>query len=238
MGLKLNLGAGKVIFPLTDREHVPWPEHLNPLPDSVFEPGWVNVDKYPNPGIQEVIDLFRFPWIRSSNGNPWNADSVHEIHASHIVEHIPHQVSAADGLPPALRHQFVKQTEHLDGFFVFFAECWRILKPDGLVYVRCPWGPGVPGMADPSHTRYLIPGSFSYLANDNSDAPFDYHLPLRFALAEPVVLRLHEPHASQVAKMELAEAEQLVYMHFNVADEIRVVLRAVKDEGESHEPPP
>src|SRR5690349_4828657 len=123
--MKLHLGAGRVIFPANPEQP---PAHLMPLPDSAFEPGWVNVDHIQLPGIQECVDLFKFPWVRSSTGAPWNDDSADEIYCSHLVEHIPHQVGVVPNLPPALAREYREMADSLDGWFMFFFECWRILK--------------------------------------------------------------------------------------------------------------
>src|SRR3990167_6191442 len=120
--LKLNLGAGNIIFPLTreqvdaQREGLPeWAYHIVPLHDSAFKPGLCNVDKYLNPGIDERVNLFRFPWIQSSNGQPWLDNSVDEIFCSHLIEHIPHEVKMQNRAPLNWRNQYEDLCENLDG---------------------------------------------------------------------------------------------------------------------------
>ena len=225
--MKLNLGCGRATFPL-DREKPAFADHLKPFFDVQFEPGWINVDKFGMPGVDESIDLFKFPWIRSSNGNPFNDDSADTIFISHLVEHVPHQVSCAVNLPPAMAARARKLVDELDGFFVFFAECWRVLKPGGLVYVHTPWPISTPGVADPSHTRQVFPASYGYLAGDNPEAPFDYHLPLRFELAQPLTMRY-----TNTDRMEPDWNERQLFSYalntWDAADELRVVLRAVKE---------
>jgi len=44
------------------------------------EEGVVNVDIIASPGIDEIVDLNKFPW-------KWKDNSVDGIHASHILEH-------------------------------------------------------------------------------------------------------------------------------------------------------
>jgi len=63
--IKLNLGCGRFPFPL-DREHIPNPEHLNDLPNAVFEPGWINVDKFAFDGVTSA-NLFCVPWPLEDN---------------------------------------------------------------------------------------------------------------------------------------------------------------------------
>ncbi len=57
-GLRLNLGCGKATLP-----------------------GWVNVDQFPGPGIDMTLDLGVRPW-------PWATDSVDEIRAHALLEHL------------------------------------------------------------------------------------------------------------------------------------------------------
>ena len=228
--MKLNLGCGRVIFPLERGAPSPYPAHLDPLPDICYEPGWINVDRFSMAGVNEQIDLFAFPWLRSSNGSPWNDDAADAIYCSHLVEHVPHQVRLARALPARWHRLYDERVQNLDGWFVFFAECWRILKPDGLLYVRAPFAASNAALSAPTHTRYVTPGTFSYLTGDNPDAPFDYHAPLKFEQAEPVLLRFTEGNAEIIQAMPHALAEKMIYRYFNVADEIRIVLRAVKGD--------
>ena len=133
-------------------------------------------------------------------------------------------------MPVGWRKDYDAMVSTLDGWFVFFAECWRLLKSGGLLYVRAPFATSNAALSDPTHTRYVTPGSFSYLNGDNPDAPFDYHVPLKFEQTEPVLLRFTEGNAEIIQTMPPALAEKMVYRYFNVADEIRIVLRAVKEE--------
>jgi SAM-dependent methyltransferase len=57
----LNLGAGKKLIK-----------------------GAVNCDVTPYPGIDQIVDLNKFPW-------PWEDGSIDGIHASHVIEHFPDQ---------------------------------------------------------------------------------------------------------------------------------------------------
>ena len=46
-----------------------------------IRPGYVNLDYLPQPGVDLVHDLNRFPW-------PLEAESVEDIYASHVLEHV------------------------------------------------------------------------------------------------------------------------------------------------------
>lgn len=225
--MRLNLGCGVYPFPYI-RDAVPNPVWNEPLPDEAFEPGWVNVDKHLAPGVNEKIDLFKFPWVRSSNGSPFNDDTFDYIWAAHIIEHIPHVVSVAPGLPGALSTQYRTMTEDLDGFFCFFAECWRVLKPDGLMHIRFPYGASYQALSDPTHTRYLTPLSFSYLAAKEATTPFDYNVPCHFEVDGPYDFRLQGHWRTDLLIYSEEHRETLMRENYNAVNEVRLTLRAVK----------
>ena len=223
--MKLHLGAGRVILPVTKETE---PVHLAPMPPACFEEGWVNVDKYKNSGIEETVDLFKFPWIRSTNGMPFLDDSVDEIYTSHLVEHIPHEVRVSSPVPMGWAKRYSELCEEYDGWFVFFAECWRVLKPDGLIHVVAPYAMSAAAIHDPTHTRLVTPASFGYLKDTASDAPFDYHIPCHFEPVDSPMMRYTSQWVKQVQGMTSDETSVLARTYFGVCDEVRVTMRAVK----------
>lgn len=68
---------------------------------------------------------------------PLKNESVDEIYACHVLEHI---------------HDIVKAMN----------EAWRVLKPNGRFNIRVPLFPTVGSIADPSHVRYFIVPTFDY----------------------------------------------------------------------------
>lgn len=224
--MKLHLGAGRIILPVASDKQ---PAHLHPMPPACFEGGWVNIDKFAGVGIQEEIDLFQFPWIRSSNDTPFNPSSIDEIYATHFVEHIPHQVSVSKMIPLNWRKQYLEAAANLDGWFMFFRECHRILKPDGLIYIICPYALSFAAITDPSHTRMITPNSFDYLV-PNPNAPFDYHADCHFVRVGAPDLRYTSDWLEESKKegMTVEAMMSRAITYFNVCDEIRVTLRAVK----------
>jgi hypothetical protein len=60
----------------------------------------------------------------------------------------------------------------IDGWYAFFAEAHRVLKPNGVIMVMAPQAFSAAGVNDPTHHRLLTPGTFSYF-QPNPKAPFD-----------------------------------------------------------------
>ena len=182
-GQCLNLGSGKLLHRSTEQQR------------------WINTDIAPLPGVQ-VVDAFRYPWL-------WDNDSFDRITASHLAEHIPHQPAveqqAGDALFDALQASgYVRRLAELDGFFAFFAEAWRVLKPGGEIDIVCPYGLSFGAIQDPTHTRSIVPATVDYLAwTENGN--FDYGLPFRYesvslgfgGLSPRYQSLLAEPDASQ-----------------------------------------
>lgn len=58
--------------------------------------------------------------------------------------------------------------EHLDSFYAFFDECWRILKPGGTVEVIVPRYDHINVAIDPTHKRGYHMQSFDFLDPDTA----------------------------------------------------------------------
>jgi len=107
---KLNLGCGKVI-----------------------RDGWVNHDIMPGPGVDVIYDLETC----GIEPFPLPDDSVDEIHAAHLIEHI-------------------------DRLLPFMQEMWRIAKNDCRFELKLPFGATDMAWADPTHKRPFFIRSFDY----------------------------------------------------------------------------
>lgn len=221
---RLNLGCGKVIFPWTaEKEATRHP--LLGLPASAYEPDWRNVDALSMPGVDDIVDLFAYPW-------PWDDNSVDEIWASHLIEHIPHhpKFSFRVGVPlKAERIDFERSRwdclKTLDGFYAFFAEVWRVLKPGAIIGIAAPYAKCDGALFDPQHTRFIHESTFHYLGNGGNNSPtYDYKIPCSFEAVANPVYRINPPFD----QLKPAELDWALSTAWNVAAEIRVDLRAVK----------
>ena len=75
---------------------------------------------------------------------PFQSDSVDEIHAYEVFEHLGDQGDWR-------------------AFFAQFAECWRLLKPGGLLVGTCPTPDSPWAWGDPSHRRLISRESLTFL---------------------------------------------------------------------------
>lgn len=106
------------------------------------------------------VDLFRFPW-------PFADNSVDELHASHLLEHIPaREVAAHDivALPLVEHREACERFVGQDMLFAFMDECYRILKPDAWMTVIVPSGRSNRAFWDPTHRRFFMQETFLYFA--------------------------------------------------------------------------
>lgn len=116
------------------------------LYESPFEPGTIHVDKNPDVGPDLVRDLNEgLPMGMDRNGkwvDFWN--SVDEIHAYHLVEHIGVMGDTTV-------------------WFRFWRSCWNSLKPGGKMYVIAPYYLHEDAVGDPTHTRLIGRQTFVFL---------------------------------------------------------------------------
>src|SRR5688572_6772440 len=68
----LNLGCGRIILP------APRPAHHALIDAAIYDyPYWHNVDRNQQPGVNQVLDLFQYPW-------PLESDAYDGALLSHI----------------------------------------------------------------------------------------------------------------------------------------------------------
>jgi hypothetical protein len=145
--------------------------------------GFEGVDIRGNEKAKHIVDLFKFPW-------PFEDNSVDEIHASHLLEHVwDREVEARDLVrcpagPDQASYQGLPRTEvelsaggpsalcygahylGADMLFAFMDECWRILKMGGWMNVVVPSGRSNRAFWDPTHRRFFMQETFLYFASE------------------------------------------------------------------------
>ena len=169
--LKLHLGCGRTILP-----------------------GWVNIDRQPGEGVDAIADFDQC----SQTPLPFGDDTVTDIQAFHLIEHLVHP------LP-------------------FMQELHRVARNGACAVFRSPYGSSNDAFEDPTHVRQYFPGSFTYFgqpAYQNADYGYrgDW---------ETVRLILAVERARFEGRTE-AEIWKDVMSQNNVVREMHVELRAIK----------
>lgn len=195
----INLGCGKVTLPCERPiHHHAIPEELYTAPDIE----WDNVDWNEAPGVNKVVDLFDYPW-RTEDGTVLPDNTYDVAIAAHIAEHIPHHI--------VWNGEFVhRHPEYQDGWFAWFGELHRVMKPGGKAFVLVPYAWSNSGISDPTHTRYLTFASFNYFSAEDLDSPssFRYRMNQRWTYVwEEVVWHPHDQAFDVVGRKKLAVSD-------------------------------
>ena len=224
----LNAGCGRIILPGAK------PAHHQLIPDEVYGiQEWCNVDRIPNPGVNKVIDLFRYPWDLED-------DQFDGAILSHVAEHIPHEINTGVANKGSLHYERYHALQ--DGFFAFFHELWRVMKAGAVLHLISPYAMCSDSFIDPTHTRYLMPQTFHYLVPD-ANAPFEYAIGsqrwkinaqtygfspyLNDALSADQLMRKLPTQEMQAAYANLM-LEAHMQTKWNMASEFYVALEVVK----------
>lgn len=101
------------------------------------------------------VNLFTFPW-------PFADGSVDEIHASHLLEHIPAREVEGRDIHGEGGVAFVGQ----DMLFAFMDECYRIMKKDAWMTAIVPSGRSSRAFWDPTHRRFFMQETFYYFCDE------------------------------------------------------------------------
>lgn len=127
---------------------------------------------------------------------PFEADSVAEIVCSHYIEHTPDMIA-------------------------FMDECWRILKPKGVLRIIAPYYTSARCWQDPTHLRAISERSFLYYNRKwRADNRLD-HYPIKSDFDFEYGYAVTPDWASRSE-----EARAFAIRHYwNVVDDIHVTLR-------------
>ena len=141
---KISLGAGLEIEPK--------------------EEGWVNVDLVPLDGIDIVHNLTNFPY-------PFEANSTDYIKAKDLVEHLDNYVYTVErnvnfGTGYDDREFLISAGKPT--IIAFIEECYRILKPGGVLWIQTPGWDADFLWIDPTHVRGYDIRSFDFF-DPNTD---------------------------------------------------------------------
>jgi hypothetical protein len=121
-------------------------------------------------GAQHVVDLQSYPW-------PFEDASVAELNCSHYIEHIPmvmvdlgRTCTTCGDLGVNVNvcgvchgYGVIPTGKHKDALFAFFDECYRILVPDGWLFITVPAHRNDRAFQDPTHRRFITQVTFAYM---------------------------------------------------------------------------
>ena len=129
--------------------------------------GFIGVDIAPGPMVDQVADL-RFDW-------PWADNSVDEIRAHDVFEHLPDKIHTLN-------------------------EAYRVLKPGGKLDMIVPTTDGRGAWQDPTHCSYWNPNSLFYLEHGN---PHSTRFAKAYGMRHQfrIVRSAHTKHADEVWKL-------------------------------------
>lgn len=117
---------------------------------------------------------------------PWEDNSVAEIHTSHLVEHLPNLIG-------------------------FIDECFRILKPGGLLEVRHPNCKSERAFQDPTHVRFIPGATWYYFTKAWRDANKLSHYPIKSDFSVEIIFG-DGIHPNVAARN--AEYQQMAATHY------------------------
>lgn len=105
--------------------------------------GFLGVDKYEPADM--IFDLETFPW-------PWEDNSIEEVILYHSLEHMGQSTSV---------------------FLGIVKELYRVCAPDAKITITVPYPRHDCFLADPTHVRAFLPGSFELLSKANNIASIE-----------------------------------------------------------------
>jgi SAM-dependent methyltransferase len=119
----------------------------------------LGIDRHWAPGVDLIMDLEHLTWIP--------APATYGEEAMFATQRSMHTCQSTAGMLPfpdesiesIISHHCM---EHISGSFLHLMdECWRVLKPGGLVRIIVPLFPSTAAVEDPDHKRYFMENTFA-----------------------------------------------------------------------------
>lgn len=227
----LNAGCGRIILP------APKPAHHALIDDAIYGyPLWLNADRNAEPGVDQTVDLFRYPW-------PWADNSFDGALLTHIVEHIPHEAKSSfqpdiykqaptvqqflEEIRKEKQHEDALRERYQDGWYAFMSELYRVLTPGSIAHILSPYAWSQGAVTDPTHTRLITEHVWTHSMRPDPDSPFRYETGgLHFEMVGYPRFNLTEPFGHLRDKPEILQ--HALMTQINVVYEIGVQMRAIK----------
>lgn len=127
--------------------------------------GFINVDMLKRDDVDVEYNLMDFPY-------PWDDESAEEIRAIDFIEHLDNYLDKSSPLVEFHR----KPT-----MMAFIEECYRILKPGGVLYIQTPSWDSELFKIDITHVRGFHPKSFDFFDPTTEYGQIrDFYSPAKF----------------------------------------------------------
>lgn len=173
-------------------------------------------------------NLLAYPWrfYTSDEIQPasYIMDStVDELRCSHFIEHIPMEYvnSIGDSLPMNMCGK--------DALLAFFDECYRVLKPGGLITVTAPCGASNRWGQDPTHRRAIFPEFYMYLSAAKRKAMQLDHYNVECDFEEVAIVPVTSVGDGMELEAMMPEvAQRILRTQRNIVQDWQVKLRALK----------
>jgi hypothetical protein len=176
-------------------------------------PDWVNVDKYPTCGPDQVADLEQFPW-------PWPDNSADEVRLYHVLEHLGAQTAV---------------------YLEILKELYRVCRHDAKVEIIVPHPRHDDFLGDPTHVRVVTEESLNllsqaanrdWLARGAANTPLALYIAVDFEVVSRTY-DLADPWDRAFEQKTISETDlkHAIRSFNNVVKQSRFIIRAIKSEG-------
>jgi SAM-dependent methyltransferase len=164
--------------------------------------GYVNTDREPAAEPDVVMDLEEFPW-------PFEDDSVDEVVANHVLEHVGATA---------------------DVFIGVMQELYRVCRGGALIRIAVPHPRHNFFLDDPTHVRAITPHTLQLFSKANceewkrlgaSNSPLAFYADVDFELREMRVI-VDDKYKNEPNLKEMVER------YNNIATEYKMVLEVIK----------
>jgi hypothetical protein len=164
--------------------------------------GYVNADREPAANPDVVMDMEEFPW-------PFDTDSVDEVVANHVLEHV--------GATPSV-------------FIGVMQELYRICRAGAAIHIAVPHPRHDNFISDPTHVRPVTPQMLELFSKRNCE-----RWRLEGAATSPLALYAGVDFELRDVKMLVEprfdgrpDLDELAMLSNNVVAEYRMVLEVIK----------
>lgn len=149
--------------------------------------------------------------LHDLNETPWpiKTSCVEEAFCSHYVEHIPHYRPGWDR----------------DGWWLFFDELYRVMKPEGTVQIIHPYVKSDRAFWDPTHVRFIHEVTWYYLSKPWREMQGLDHYPVA---CDFEVVTINTDLQGDLASRNHEHQNMARNSYWNAVGDLMVILKALK----------